>query len=399
MTHRLPCRRISVILVALVLLSPLASALDDQAILISSPGCTKCAAAEGVLEGVLTEYPDVKIVNYLVYSEEGRKVIREHNVKGGVPAIVIGDDVIRYKDYHGDESLLEEMIRSALASDAAFCEPSCEPLSEDDGSRKGPLESGEKVEQTERAEQSPNRLNGEQVEGGELGEQDLNASTLSPMTVFVAGLLAGFNPCLLAVLAFLTAAVISSSGRRRDLFLMVVSFSFGIFAMYYIFGAGLLRVLQEDTMATGFKLCLSFLLLALGMVHVEDARRLKNGSKSLFKASWSHKYIESAISRGKLSTYFLLGALFSLVKAPCVGAVYIVVLGLISDEGYSAGALYLLLYNLGVILPVILLGGTIALGMSPSKVDDFRTSHRAGIRLVTGLTLIALAPLVYWQVV
>jgi len=239
---------------------------------------------------------------------------------------------------------------------------------------------------------------GAREDQGEREIQDSGALNLSPATVFVAGFLAGFNPCLLAVLAFLTTAVIASTGKRRDIFLMIVSFSFGIFAMYYLFGAGLLRTLQGDIMTTGFRLGLTVILLGLGLIHIEDARRLNKGARSFFKSAWGQKYIESAISQGKLSTYFLLGALFSLVKAPCVGAVYIVILGLIAESGYTSGAHYLLLYNLGVILPVILLGGIIALGMSPDQVDHFRKEHRAGIRLATGLTLIALAPLIYWQV-
>jgi len=93
------------------------------------------------------------------------------------------------------------------------------------------------------------------------------------------------------------------------------------------------------------------------------------------------------------------GALFSLVKAPCLGAVYIAILGMISEEGCTSGAVYLFLYNLGVIFPILVLGGVIALGMSPEKVDDFRKDHRAGIRLATGFTLLALAPLIYWQVI
>ena len=348
-----PRRYFMLFLVAAMLLSPLV--LGEEAILISSPGCTKCAAAEKVLEKVLADYPGAEITTYLIYSDEGRNVIREHNVKGGVPAIVIGDEVIAYKEYHGDEVLLEKMVKDALASKS----------------------------------DSPQKRE----------TQDLNASNISPATVFVAGFLAGFNPCLLAVLAFLTTAVISSTGKRRDLFLMIVSFSFGIFAMYYLFGAGLLRTLQGDVMATGFRFGLVILLLGLGLVHIEDARRLNKGARSLFKSTWSQKYIEGAISQGNLSTYFLLGALFSLVKAPCVGAVYIIILGLIAEKGYASGAHYLLLYNLGVILPVILLGGIIALGMSPERVDHFRKEHRAGIRLATGLTLVALAPLIYWQVI
>lgn len=407
-----PRRYFVLFLVAAMLLSPLV--LGEEAILISSPGCIKCAAAERVLEKVLADYPRAEITTYLIYSDEGRNVIREHNVKGGVPAIVIGDEVIAYKEYHGDEVLLEKMIKDALALKADS--PKAPPSGEEQvrGSKDSVKDVGtDYVEDGHgdseyadaeygstdysEAERSETEY-GAREEQGERENQDLNASNLSPATVFVAGFLAGFNPCLLAVLAFLTTAVISSTGKRRDLFLMIVSFSFGIFAMYYLFGAGLLRTLQGDIMTTGFRLGLTVILLGLGLIHIEDARRLNKGARSLFKSTWSQKYIESAISQGKLSTYFLLGALFSLVKAPCVGAVYIVILGLIAERGYASGAHYLLLYNLGVIIPVILLGGIIALGMSPDQVDRFRKEHRAGIRLATGLTLIALAPLIYWQV-
>jgi cytochrome c biogenesis protein CcdA len=66
----------------------------------------------------------------------------------------------------------------------------------------------------------------------------------------------------------------------------------------------------------------------------------------------------TVIASRRLSFYFLLGALFSLVRAPCVG-------------------------------------GIIALGMSPEQVDHFRNKHIVAIRLLTGITLLALASLIY----
>jgi len=93
-----------------------------------------------------------------------------------------------------------------------------------------------------------------------------------------------------------------------------------------------------------------------------------------------------------------LGALFSLVRAPCVGGMYVAIIGVISGQGYaSSGLFYLMVYNLGIALPVFILGSIIALGMSPEQVDNFRNKHRVGIRLITGIMLIGLAPLIYWQ--
>ena len=344
-------------------------------ILISSPGCSKCAAAERTLEQILEEHPEVELAVYDVYSEEGRNAIRERHLRGGVPAIAVGNVSIAYKDYDGDQKLLEEMVRAALAT-----VPSGGAIS----AANGPAEDGP-------ADPSP--------AGGVGSEKEIDVTSLSMMTVFVAGFLAGFNPCLLGILAFLATVVISSSDRRRDLVLMVAFFSFGIFSMYYLFGVGFLRTLHAGAVASHLRISLTILLLVLGLVHLEDGRRLLAGGRSLFKESWSQRYVEGALARGRFSSYFLLGALFSLVKAPCVGAVYIAILGLIAEEGYSSGAVYLLIYNLGVILPILVLGVVIALGMSPARVDSFRKDHRAAIRFATGLTLLLLAPLIYWQVI
>jgi cytochrome c biogenesis protein CcdA len=51
--------------------------------------------------------------------------------------------------------------------------------------------------------------------------EDLALSSVA--TVFAAGLLAGFNPCLLAILAFLASSMLASTGRRRDILAMVVA--------------------------------------------------------------------------------------------------------------------------------------------------------------------------------
>ena len=228
--------------------------------------------------------------------------------------------------------------------------------------------------------------------------KDLTIS--SAAAVFAAGLIAGFNPCLLAMLAFLASSMLASTGRRRDILTMVVFFSLGTFAVYIFFGVGLFSVLQEKSTAAVFRSVLAAILLFLGLMQLLDARRLHSGGKSIFRTDWTKKYVRGVVNSRSLSSYFLLGALFSLVRAPCVGGMYIAIIGMISSHGYaSSGLIYLLIYNLGIALPVLLLGGIIALGMSPEQVDNFRNNHRVAIRLITGITLLALVPLIYWQLI
>lgn len=228
----------------------------------------------------------------------------------------------------------------------------------------------------------------------------LNLSISSVATVFAAGLLAGFNPCILAILAFLASSMLAGTGHRRDILAMVVAFSLGMFVVYIIVGVGLFSILQGKSTAAMFRLVLAAILLVLGLMQLEDARRLQSGGTSLFRTDWTKKYVHGVIASRKLSSYFLLGALFSLVRAPCVGGMYVAIIGIISSQGYaSSGLIYLLIYNLGIALPVLILGGIIALGMSPEQMDQFRQKHRVAIRLITGLTLLILVPLIYWQII
>ena len=227
--------------------------------------------------------------------------------------------------------------------------------------------------------------------------KDIKISTTA--TVFAAGLLAGFNPCLLAILAFLASTMLASTGRRKDILTLVAFFSLGIFVVYIIFGIGLFSVLQEES-ALMFRLILVIVLLVLGLMQLVDARRLHSGGKSLFRTDWTKKYVYGVISSQRLVSYFLLGALFSLIRAPCVGGMYIALIGVISSQRYaSSGLFYLMIFNLGIVLPVMILGGVIALGTSPERVDRFREDHRVAIRLITGFTLFALAALIYWQMI
>jgi cytochrome c biogenesis protein CcdA len=376
--HRTIWRRLSLILWILLLIG-VASA-STEVILIKAPGCHKCADAERALGNVMSENKDINLTSYDYFSDEGERAIEAHRTKD-VPAIVIGLQVINYRDYNGDNQLLDRMIRADLANQSSSSNSSSINIS------------------TNTSTIIPNHGTGNHslYNGGEI---DLGSMTLSTIfTVFAAGLLAGFNPCLLGILVFLAASVMSSSGRRRDLVMMIISFSFGIFTMYFLFGLGMQHVLQARTAADGFRYALTLFLIVLGLMHVEDARRLNKGANSLFRTDWVMKYVEAGVNGKKLSSYFLIGALFSLVKAPCVGAVYLAILDVISARSYAEGSVYLVFYNLGIVLPIILLGGLIALGMSPEQVDRFRKDYRAALRLVTGLVLLALAPLIYYQII
>jgi cytochrome c biogenesis protein CcdA len=345
-------------------------------ILIESPGCNKCIAAERAVSSVMAEHKDMQLVSYKYFSAEGKQIIRKYRAKD-VPSIIIGNKVINYRDYEGDDKKLDRLIRVALWNQTNY-------------------RSAQDIVGNNQSDN--NGTNQSSIgDGPELNLKVLSLYSIS--AVLMAGLVAGFNPCLLGILVFLAASVLSTNGRRRELVMMVAFFSLGIFTMYFLFGLGMQRLLLEEAVAAVFRYVLTIFLVVIGLVHVLDAVRLNSGNQSLFRTDWALKYFQAGVSSKRLSSYFLIGALFSLVKAPCVGAIYLAILDLLSARSYLEGTVYLLFFNLGVILPIIVLGGFIALGMSPEKVDAFRKDHRVGMRLITGLSLLALAPLIYFQLI
>ena len=319
------------------------------------PGCLKCEKATPVVENVIISYGSM--VKFLKYNanEEGRELAIKYQLPG-VPSVIINEDkemLISYESYGGDTAKLETLLREAINK----------------GSAPATNISTEKI-------------------------------ALSVPSVLVVGFLAGFNPCLLAILAFIASITLATTGRRRNVLLIVIMFSLGIFVTYLIVGVGLLRIIEESPLLQEtIRSVLVALIGILGLWHVYDAYHLRKNTESSFYTPKAFiRLTESVTKKVSLPASFFIGAMFSLIKAPCVGAVYFVILDMVRS-GEGAGFLYIAAYNLGVVLPVLVLGVAIAFGLNPEKVERFRKERRAAMRLVTGATLIIIAALMYAGVI
>ncbi len=318
------------------------------------PGCQKCEKATPVVENVIKSYGDrVKFSMYNA-NEEGRELAIKYQIPG-TPSVVINKDkerIISYESYEGDTARLEAVLKEAI--DKANISIS-----------------------------APNASSDSKI-------------VLSVPSVFVVGFLAGFNPCLLAILAFIASVTLATTGRRRNVLLIVLMFSLGIFATYLIVGIGLLRIIQQSpSLQDTIRIALVMLIGFLGLWHVYDAYHLRKNTESSFYTPKAFiRLTESVTKKMSLPASFFMGALFSLIKAPCVGAVYFVILDMVRS-GDSSGILYLAAYNFGVVFPVLILGAAIAFGLNPERVEKFRKERRSEMRLLTGVTLLIIAILMY----
>ena len=332
-------------------------------------GCLKCQQALPVVGQVVKSYPEVNFSIYEIMSSYTR--MKEYGITT-VPAIAVNrNTVITYRDYEGNETILKALLEEAIETSTLPPFPVSEPPS------------------------------GESSDYNNETPEELNGRIMNPFFILVAGILAGFNPCLLAVMAFLASITLSQQGGKGEMLKITAGFSAGIFVMYMVAGISILGTVSfipriRETVTT----LLALMTGIVGLWHIYDAYRLKVDAKSTFKTPNAlKKFMEKIGKKNLLLLSFLAGGMFSLVKVPCVGAIYLSILNmLITKTGVLEGAFYLAIYNLGLVLPVISLGILLTVGMSPETVTEFREKRRVEIRLVTGLILIALAILMQFRI-
>ncbi|MEA1895752.1 MAG: cytochrome c biogenesis protein CcdA [Euryarchaeota archaeon] len=414
-------------------------------ILFFDSECSHCEAAEKVLDQIGGEFGDrILISKYDSNTATGIEMMDGHGIVE-VPSMVVQErEIILYSDYGNNlsklESLLISSINNALYDPEIGVYKEISPVKLNPGenvtvtvsmaNRKnittdvvlidnypgffsiidgetvwnGTLSTGDVRNITYVARVDPKAHSGNhKIEGAQIyyRSEDVEKSAVSNtviiriavaltlFTVFLAGLVAGANPCLFAVMAFMAAMILSNTEKKLEVIKFIVFFSFGIFLVYLLTGIGLLSFASD---LGSLNLVLGAITIALGIIHIYDYFYIKIKAKSLFESSRFMKGVmERMVNENSVLSALGLGALFSLVKAPCVGAIYLTILNLIAiQKAKLEGIVYLCVYNFGVILPILIIGTAIVVGLSPTKVDRFRKEKRAMIRLVTGIILVVL---------
>ncbi len=225
-------------------------------------------------------------------------------------------------------------------------------------------------------------------------EMNRQIEIISPFFFLAAGILAGINPCLLAVMAFLASVIVVQQGGRKEMLKITLGFSTGILTIHILAGIGILSAVNFlPAVRESFTEITILLTALLGFWHVFDAYWLKKHARSTFRTPDSLKRFMSGMNQKNLLLLsFLSGGLYFLVKAPCVGAVYLSILSILVTKTFmTKGIAYMGIYILGLLLPIVALGLLLSFGLSPKEVTEFREEWRVEIRLTTGLILVSLA--------
>lgn len=212
----------------------------------------------------------------------------------------------------------------------------------------------------------------------------------------VAALIDSINPCAFGIL-LLTIGFLLSLGTVRSGILKIGGvYILGLFTVYLLIGLGILQALHLFNTPHFMAKVGAALLVALGGINLINEFFPSFPLKLRIPQAAHHK-MAALMKHTSLPTAFLLGALVGLCEFPCTGGPYLMVLGLLHDQGtYLAGVGYLILYNLVFILPLVVILLIASDRTFHTQVEAWKKTETGHMRLWGGIAMVALGLLIFF---
>jgi cytochrome c biogenesis protein CcdA len=216
-----------------------------------------------------------------------------------------------------------------------------------------------------------------------------------PLLIIAAAFVDSINPCAFSVL-FITLAFLFSLGHSRSQIIKTgLVYVSGIFLTYILIGLGVLKVLTIFNIPNSMAKLGAIAIILFGIINLINEFFPKFPIK-LKMPEATHGKVGELIARATVPAAFLLGLLVGMFEFPCTGGPYLLVLGLLHDEGsFMTGFWYLVLYNFIFVLPLL-----IAIFISTDKpilekLDKLRRMETKKSRVWVSLIVIGLGLLVF----
>ena len=361
-----------------------------RVLVFHSSGCRACMEIEkGLLPEIEQRYGDsIAIEHYDIglpeNYEQMTRLEKLYGVEGGyVPTVVVSRYVLMGKEEIWER--LDEVIHDALE----------EPI---DVKKKRELEAVEY--------HSP------------VGPLILSRfESFSVYAVMAAGLLDGVNPCAFTTIVFFISFLALVGYKRREMFFAGFSFTAAVFVTYLLIGLGIFRFLRA---LKGFGYVtifiniliggLAFLLGVLSLIDYFRYKKSKNAKDIVLKLpkfirNKIHSIIGADFRTGQdkkqrrflriIWIAFTAGFMVSVLESFCTGQVYLpTVAFVLRMPGKRISAfLYLILYNLAFITPLIVVFLLGLLGATSATFSKFMEKRMGAIKLSTAALFFLLATL------
>jgi glutaredoxin len=228
--------------------------------------------------------------------------------------------------------------------------------------------------------------------------------SFSALAVLGAGILDGVNPCAFTTIIFFVSYLAVMGRKGRDILFVGASFTVAVFVTYLLVGVGVLSFVHSlgivRTLSRVVYLATGVFCLVLAGFSLFDVYRIRQGrieDIALKLPERLQKRVHQAIREGRnVRNYvwaaFITGFLVSLLELACTGQVYLPTIIFVSGvpELRVNALVYLVLYNLMFILPLVVIFVLVFYGTSSKQLTGFFRANAASVKLLTALLFAAL---------
>ncbi|OYT42493.1 MAG: hypothetical protein B6U78_01175 [Candidatus Aenigmarchaeota archaeon ex4484_224] len=209
------------------------------------------------------------------------------------------------------------------------------------------------------------------------------------ISVTSLALVDAINPCTLAIQIILLSSLLATKGRKSVL-IGGILFSLSIYAMYFLYGVGILTFLYVLGIDWIIRYILKILLIVLAFFEILAYVRYKPGMVSMempLKLRPIAKKILSSVENPLIAIPAAI--LCSVLLLPCSSGPYAVMLMMIKTlNNFFLQTVAMIYYNFLFIIPMLLITFLIYFGTKPKKVMEWRNKHIKEIHLISGILLL-----------
>ncbi len=361
----------ALVCLVVIVLSALAAAADPTTLVVFHEiGCSHCDRTEAFLESIHPDYPDLEILHYEIHESEALdllpKLLAAYGVDdGSVPILFVGDVSFVGGVFYGLEDepfapsgrsenlALERAIRLAIETGALS------PLSRIDESSGRTL-----------------------------------AENLTIPAVILAAAADSVNPCTFAVLVLLLGTLLVAQRKGRKALVLKAGFAFtiAVFVSYFLMGIGIFSAIQAAGIQRPFIMAVSSLAILLGLWNMKDYFAYGKWFTIEVPQRWRPTVKRLTASVVSVPGAFFVGIVDSLFLLPCSSGPYIAILALLSKTTTRAeGILYLLLYNVIFVLPLVAITLAVHFGFTTTaRAERWRSARLGKLHLVSGIIMFLL---------
>ena len=341
-----------------------------------SPGCPECDRVSYDLSYLEQRYPNLEVRKFDINTcaplneamSERSGVPPEERLL--TPAVFIGDEYLV-----GDELTVERLEEVIKAHGQAGCIPPWEGLEEE----------------------SPSAIN----------RIIQRFKSFSFVAVLGAGLLDGLNPCAFTTIIFFVSYLAAMERKGREILLVGAAFTGAVFLAYLLVGAGVLGFVHSlgvvQTLSRVVYLGTGAFCLVLAVAALYDLYKIRKGKHeemALKLPDFLRRRVHRAIREGASVRNYVwaacvTGFVVSLLEFACTGQVYLPTIIFVTGvpELRANAFLYLVLYNLMFIVPLVVIFLLVYYGTTSLQLAGFMRRHAA---LVKAVTVVFFASLGSW---